>query len=303
MKFVVTGGAGFIGSNIARLLIKKGHNVDIIDNLHTGKKENINEVFDKVNFHQIDTRKKQDLEKIIKNCDGIFHEAALTAVPESFEKPQEYHDVNVIGTKNIFEIAKKEKIRVVYASSSSVYGDVKNIPINENAARKPINPYGQTKLDDEFLVEEYSKTDSSIVGLRYFNVYGIGQTGTYAGVITKFLENIKNKKPFIINGSGNQVRDFIHVKDIAEANLVAMASKGENGFFNIGTGIATSINDLAKLMIELSHHEQGITHGPPLEGDVEISQADMTFTKKSFNWEHEINLTDGLRDLIQSYLS
>ncbi len=303
MKYVVTGGVGFIGSNIVRLLIKKGHNVDIIDNLHTGKKENINEVFDKVNFHQIDTRKKQDLEKIIKNCNGIFHEAALTAVPESFEKPQEYHDVNVIGTKNIFEIAEKERIRVVYASSSSVYGNVKNIPINENAARKPINPYGQTKLDDEFLVEEYSKTDSSIVGLRYFNVYGIGQTGTYAGVITKFLENIKNKKPFIINGSGNQVRDFIHVKDIAEANLVAMASKGKIGFFNIGTGIVTSINDLAKLMIELSHHEQGITHGPPLEGDVEISQADMTFTKKSFNWEHEINLTDGLRDLIQSYLS
>ena len=303
MKYVVTGGAGFIGGNITRLLIKKGHNVDIIDNLHTGKKENIKEIIDQVNFHQIDTRKKEDLEKIIKNCDGIFHEAALTAVPESFEKPQEYHDVNVIGTKNIFEIAKKEKIRVVYASSSSVYGDVKNIPINENADRKPINPYGQTKLDDEFLVEEYSKTDSSIVGLRYFNVYGIGQTGTYAGVITKFLENIKNKKPFIINGSGNQVRDFIHVKDIAEANLVAMTSKGENGFFNIGTGIATSINDLAKLMIELSHHEQGMIHGSPLEGDIEISQADMSFTRKSFNWEHEINLTDGLRDLIQSYLS
>ncbi len=303
MKFVVTGGAGFIGSNIVKLLLKKGHNVDIIDNLHTGKKENISEVIDKVNFYQIDTRKKQDLEKIIKNCDGIFHEAALTAVPESFKKPQEYHDVNVIGTKNIFEIAKKEKIRVVYASSSSVYGDVKNIPINENAARKPINPYGQTKLDDEFLVEEYSKTDSSIVGLRYFNVYGIGQTGTYAGVITKFLENIKNKKPFIINGSGNQVRDFIHVKDVAEANFVAMTSKVENGFFNIGTGIPTSINDLAKLMIELSHHQQGATHGPPLEGDIEISQADMEFTRKSFNWNHEINLTDGLRDLIQSYLS
>ncbi len=122
-------------------------------------------------------------------------------------------------------------------------------------------------------------------------------------MITKFLENIKNQKPFIINGNGNQIRDFIHVKDIAKANLVAMESKIEKGFFNIGTGISTSINDLAKLMIDLSHHEQGITHGPPLEGDVEISQADMTFTKKSFNWEHEINLTDGLRDLIQSYLS
>jgi len=143
----------------------------------------------------------------------------------------------------------------------------------------------------------------SVIGLRYFNVYGIGQTGSYAGVITKFLENIKNQKSFIINGNGNQIRDFIHVKDIAKANLVAMESKIENGFFNIGTEIPTSINDLAKLMIELSQHKHGMTYGPALYGDVEISQADMMFTRKSFNWNHEINLIDGLRDLIQSYLS
>jgi len=303
MKFVVTGGAGFIGSNIVKLLIKKGHNVDIIDNLHTGKKENIKEVIDQVNFYQIDTRNKEDLEKIIKNYDGIFHEAALTAVPESFEKPQEYHDVNVTGTKNIFELAKKEGIRVVYASSSSIYGNAKNIPIKEDAEKKAINPYGQTKVDDEILAEEFSKNNLSVIGLRYFNVYGIGQTGSYAGVITKFLENIKNKKPFIINGNGNQIRDFIHVGDIAKANLVAMESKIDNGFFNVGTEIATSINDLAKLMISLSDHQQETTHGPPLEGDVEISQADMSLTRKSFNWKHEIDLTDGLRDLIQDYLS
>lgn len=303
MKFLVTGGAGFIGSNIVKLLVKSGHNVDILDNFHVGKKENIGEVIDQVNFFEIDTRDRESLEKIIKNYDGIFHEAAVTAVPESFEKPEEYNDVNVIGTKNIFEIAKKEKIRVVYASSSSIYGNAKSIPINENANKKPINPYGQTKLDDEIIAEEFSKEDLSVIGLRYFNVYGIGQTGTYAGVITKFLENIKNQKPFIINGTGNQVRDFIHVKDIAKANLVAMESKIEKGFFNIGTGIPTSINDLAKLMIDLSHHEQGMIHGSSLEGDVEISQADMTFSKKSFNWNHEINLIDGLRDLIQNYLS
>ena len=303
MKFLVTGGAGFIGSNIVKLLVKSGHNVDILDNFHVGKKENIGEAIDQVNFFEIDTRDRESLEKIIKNYDGIFHEAAVTAVPESFEKPEEYNDVNVIGTKNIFEIAKKEKIRVVYASSSSIYGNAKSIPINENANKKPINPYGQTKLDDEIIAEEFSKEDLSVIGLRYFNVYGIGQTGTYAGVITKFLENIKNQKPFIINGTGDQVRDFIHVKDIAKANLVAMESKIEKGFFNIGTGIPTSINDLAKLMIDLSHHEQGMIHGSSLEGDVEISQADMTFSKKSFNWHHEINLIDGLRDLIQSYLS
>ena len=303
MKYVVTGGAGFIGNNIAKLLIKKGQDVDIIDNLHTGRKENLKEIIDKINFYQIDIQNKNDLEKIIKNCDGIFHEAALTAVPESFEKPKEYHDVNVIGTKNIFEIAQKENIRAVYASSSSIYGDVKNTPIKENADRKPINPYGQTKLDDEFLAEKLSKNNVSIIGLRYFNVYGIGQTGSYAGVITKFLENIKNQKSFIVNGNGNQIRDFIHVKDIAQANITAMESKTKNGFFNIGTGIPTSINDLAKLMVELSNHKHEIIHGPQLEGDIEISQADMNFTNKSFNWSHKINLKEGLKDLIKNYLS
>ena len=303
MKYVITGGAGFIGNNIAKLLIKKGHDVDIIDNLHTGRKENLKEIIDKINFYQIDIQKKNDLEKIIKNCDGIFHEAALTAVPESFEKPKEYHNVNVIGTKNVFKIAQKENIRVVYASSSSIYGDVKNAPIKENADRKPINPYGQTKLDDEFLAEKLSKNNVSIIGLRYFNVYGIGQTGSYAGVITKFLENIKNQKSFIVNGNGNQVRDFIHVKDIAQANVAAMESKTKNGFFNIGTEIPTSINNLAKLMVELSNHKHKIIHGPQLEGDIEISQADMNFTNKSFNWSHKINLKEGLRDLIKNYLS
>ena len=303
MKYVITGGAGFIGNNIAKLLIKKGQDVDIIDNLHTGRKENLKEIIDKINFYQIDIQNKNDLEKIIKNYDGVFHEAALTAVPESFEKPKEYHDVNVIGTKNIFEIAQKENIRAVYASSSSIYGDVKNTPIKENADRKPINPYGQTKLDDELLAEKLSKNNVSIIGLRYFNVYGIGQIGSYAGVITKFLENIKNQKSFIVNGNGNQIRDFIHVKDIAQANITAMESKTKNGFFNIGTGIPTSINDLAKLMVELSNHKHEIIHGPQLEGDIEISQADMNFTNKSFNWSHKINLKEGLKDLIKNYLS
>jgi len=303
MKFVVTGGAGFIGSNIVKLLVKKGHQVDVIDNLHIGKKENLNEILDKANFYSIDIRNKNDLEQILKNYDGIFHEAALTAVPESFKKTQEYQDVNVTGTKNIFEIAQKEQIRVVYASSSSIYGNAKNIPIKEDADKKPINPYGQTKLDDEKLAEEYSKNDFSVIGLRYFNVYGIGQTGSYAGVITKFLEKIKNKKPFLIYGDGNQIRDFIHVEDIAKANLVAMESKIKNGFFNIGTGIPTSINDLAKLMIDLSHHEKGIIYESPLEGDVKISQANMELTQKFFNWNHEISLKDGLKDLIHNYLS
>lgn len=301
MKFLVTGGAGFIGSNIVKLVLKKDHSVDIIDNLHVGKKENIEDVLDKVNFFKIDIRDKEGLNKIIKNYDGIFHEAALTSVPESFEKSKEYFDVNVIGTKNIFEIANKEKIRVVYASSSSIYGNTTQIPIKENFERNPINPYGKTKLEDEILVEKFE--DLSVIGLRYFNVYGIGQNISYAGVITKFLEQIKNKKPLIINGNGNQIRDFIHVKDIAKANLAAMESNVKKSFLNVGTGITTSINDLAKIMMDLSNNENEIIHGPELEGDIEKSQADMEFTKKSIDWNYEIELKEGLSELIQNTIN
>ncbi len=298
MKFLVTGGAGFIGSNIVKLVLKKGHSVDILDNLHVGKIENIKDIIDKVNFFQIDIRDKESLDKIIKNYDGIFHEAALTSVPESFKKPKEYHDVNVIGTKNIFEIANREKIRVVYASSSSIYGNTTQIPIKESFERKPINPYGQTKLDDEILAKKFE--DLSVIGLRYFNVYGIGQNISYAGVITKFLEQIKNEKPLTINGNGNQIRDFIQVKDIAKANFAAMESNVKKGFFNVGTGISTSINNLAKMMIELSNSENEIIHVPELEGDIERSQADIEFIKKSINWNHEIKLKEGLTELIQN---
>ena len=140
MKFLVTGGVGFVGNNIVRLLLEAGHSVDIIDNLHSSKIEKIKDIIDKINFFQVDIRDKEKLDKIIKNYNGIFHEAALTAVPESFKKPQEYQDVNVVGTKNIFEIANRENIRVVYASSSSIYGNVTQIPITEEFKRKPINP-------------------------------------------------------------------------------------------------------------------------------------------------------------------
>ena len=297
MKFLVTGGAGFIGNNIVRLLLKSNHDVDIIDNLHTGKIENIRDILNKINFFKIDIRNREELEKIINNYDGIFHEAALTAVPESFEKPDEYNDVNVIGTKNIFEIANSKNIRVVYASSSSVYGDTTEIQIKENSKRGPSNPYGQKKLDDEILAEGLK--DLSVIGLRYFNVYGIGQNVSYAGVITNFLEKIKNGKPLIINGKGNQVRDFIHVNDIAKANLDAMLSNVKKGFFNIGTGIPTSINNLAEIMVKISQNQNEIIHGPELDGDIEISQADVKFTKKSINWNHMINLEEGLFQLIQ----
>ena len=251
MKFVVTGGAGFIGSNIVKQLLKQNHTPIVIDNLCRGKIERISSP--DIEFHKVDIRNVDQLKKILKNSDGIFHQAALTDVQESFTKQEEYNDVNVKGTENIFKIAKEFNLKVVYASSSSVYGNPEKIPIIENSKRDPINPYGKTKLDNEFIAEKYSKDNVSIIGLRYFNVYGKGQTGSYAGVITKFINKLKENKNPIIFGSGIQVRDFIFVEDVALANISAMKSDVNNGFFNIGTGITTSIKQLAKIMIDLSN--------------------------------------------------
>ncbi len=299
MKFGITGGAGFVGSNIAKLLIKQGHEVIIIDNLHTGKKENISTIYDKIKFFNADIRDYKKIEEILNSVDGIFHEAALTIVQESFSKQKEYHDVNVVGTENILKIGKKFNIRVVYASSSSVYGNVKSIPITEEFPCNPINPYGQTKLEDEFLAKKYSEDGLEVIGLRYFNIYGKGQTGTYAGVITKFIQKLEENKSPTIFGDGKQLRDFIFVEDVAEANLAAMESSVKHGFFNIGTGITTSITDLANLMTKLYSLNIHPEYNDPLKGDVKFSQADTHLSFKLLNWKFKINLENGLTKMLK----
>ncbi|AJZ76135.1 NAD-dependent epimerase/dehydratase family protein [Candidatus Nitrosotenuis cloacae] len=293
MKLAITGGAGFIGSHLAKEIIKQDHTLVIIDNLYRGNLQNLVPLKD-YEFQKIDIRDFGDLRDVLKNVDGIFHEAALTDVQESFTKKDEYADVNIRGTENVFKIAKEFELKVVYASSSSVYGNPKKIPITENSERAPINPYGNTKLEDEILAEKYSRDGVSIIGLRYFNVYGRGQTGSYAGVITKFINQLKERKPPIIFGNGSQIRDFIFVEDVARANISAMNSKVSSGFFNIGTGIITSIQQLANTMIELSGLELKPQYEKPLDGDVQESQADTRFAKETLGWEYEIGLKDGL---------
>ena len=299
MKFAVTGCAGFVGSNIVKLLVKENHDVLVIDNMHTGKKENLQEVFDKIEFYELDIRNIPELENKIKDVDGIFHEAALTIVQESFLMEEEYYDVNVKGTENIFKIAEKYRIKVVFASSSSVYGNTEKIPIIENNERNPINPYGKTKLEDEFLAEKYSDKGVSIIGLRYFNIFGKGQTGSYAGVITKFVNQLKEKKSPIIFGNGSQIRDFIFVEDIAQANLSAMLSKINSGFFNIGTGKTTTILQLAKLLIKLYNLEIFPEFSNPLDGDVQKSQANIKKSQELLNWTYKIEIEEGLEKMIK----
>ena len=292
MKYIVTGGAGFIGNNIVRQLLRQNHTPIVIDNLYRGNIENISSL--DVEFHKVDIRDFNQLRDIVKNSDGIFHEAALTDVQESFTRQQEYIDVNVKGTENIFRIAKEFDLKVVYASSSSVYGNPKKIPLVENSERHPINPYGKTKLDDEFIAEKYSKDKVSIIGLRYFNVYGKGQTDSYAGVITKFINRLKQDKSPLIFGAGTQLRDFIFVQDVALANIAAMQSNVKNGFFNIGTGITTSIEQLAKIMIELSGLKLELQYEKALEGDVQYSQADISLTESMLKWKYSVGLREGL---------
>ena len=295
MKFVITGGAGFIGSHIAKHLITKNHKVTIVDNFSRGRLENLSGFEEKIEVYKMDILDFDSLKKIISDSDGIFHQAALTSVPESFLQKEKYHNVNVDGTENIFKLAKEFEKKVVFASSSSVYGNTVLRPIVEDFDKNPINPYGITKLDDEKLAKKYHDLGVSIIGLRYFNVYGIGQTNDYAGVITKFFEQIKLNQSPIVFGDGSHTRDFVSVEDVAQANLLSMQSSTDFSFLNIGTGIPTSVNELAQLMINLSGKKLEIKYDELPQGDVKESLADVSLAKKLIGWNNETSLKDGLK--------
>ncbi len=290
MKYVVTGGAGFIGSHIVKFLVEEKHTVIVIDNLQVGTKKRLESIKEKIDFHQTDILNFNEVEKIVQGADGVFHQAALTSLPESFEKPEEYHNVNVNGTENIFKLSKKYGFKVVYASSSSVYGEVKKIPISEDFEKNPLNPYAETKLQDELLALKYSKLGSKIIGLRYFNVFGKGQTGSYAGVITKFINKVIQKEAPEIFGEGNQIRDFVSVEDVVQANYLAMTNNVSAGFFNIGTGKTYSILEIAEIIINAASLLQKPIFRDALPGDALLSKADIKLAKSILNWEPKLDL-------------
>ena len=298
MRYVVTGGAGFIGSNIVKKLVARGDSVTVIDDLNTGKEENLKSVRSKIIFLK-DTILNMDLlEKETKGIDGVFHQAALASVQDSFSKPEEYHNVNVNGTENILKLAKKNNFKVVYASSSSVYGNPERIPIKEEDSKNPINPYAETKLQKEELAEKYSKLGVSIIGLRYFNVFGKGQSKEYAGVLKLFLERIRDGLPPKINGDGTQFRDFVHVEDVANANIMSMDSNVKHEFFNVGTNTSITILDLAKTIIKFSGLEIKPIFGPALEGDVMRTIANIDLIKDKVGWKPTIFLEKWIEDIV-----
>jgi UDP-glucose 4-epimerase len=298
MKYAVTGGAGFIGSHLVKKLVERGNEVIVIDNLNTGKKQNIEKISKKIYFFEVDIRDFSAMEGILKNIDGVFHEAALASVQDSFRIPDEFFDVNVNGTENIFKIAKKLGIKVVYASSSSVYGNPISIPIKENDDKNPFNPYAKTKLEDDKLAEKYAKNGLKVIGLRYFNVFGPRQSKEYAGVIKLFLERIQQGLSPLINGDGLQVRDFVYVDDVVNANILAMESDIDGEFFNIGTNSTVSVLDLANIIIKFSGLKLKPIHRSAVPGDVKATQADITKAKMMLKWKPTTSLKDWLKSVV-----
>ena len=300
MKYIVTGGAGFIGSYIIKKLVARGDSVTVIDNLNTGKEENLESVRNKIVFLKDSVLNMSLLEKETRNVDGIFHQAALASVQDSFSKRDEYYDVNVKGTENILKLAKKNNFKVVYASSSSVYGNPEQIPIKESDAKNPINPYAETKLKKEELAIKYSEMGVKVIGLRYFNVFGKGQSKEYAGVLKLFLERIRDKLPPKVNGNGTQFRDFVYVEDVVNANILSMDSEISHGFFNVGTNSSITILDLAKIIIKSSGLHIEPVFGPALKGDVQGTIANIDLIKEKIGWKPTVVLEEWIDEIIST---
>ena len=299
-NFLITGGAGFVGSHLAEEIIKRENSVTILDDLNTGKMTNLEKIKEKINFIKGDIRDHVLLKDICRDKDGIFHQAARASVQESFIKPDEYQDVNVKGTENVFTTAKEYGIKVVYASSSSVYGNPIELPIKEDSPSNPINPYAQTKVDKEKLAVKYAENGLKVIGMRYFNIFGERQSKEYAGVVKLFLERIQNKLPPKINGDGLQARDFVFVGDVIKANILAMESNIDHAFFNVGTNTNISVLELANIMIKAANLDIKPIFGPPLEGDVKITIADISLIEKSLDWHPTITIQEWLKQKIST---
>ena len=300
MKYVVTGGAGFIGSYITKKLVERGDTITVIDNMNTGKEKNLESIRDKINFIKGDILDMDLLEGMTKDIDGVFHQAALASVQDSFDEPDKYYNVNVNGTENILKLSKKYGFKVVYASSSSVYGNPIKIPIEESDEKNPINPYAETKLKKEELAIKYSEMGVNVIGLRYFNVFGKGQSKEYAGVLKLFLERIRDKLPPKINGDGTQFRDFVYVEDVVNANIMSMNSDVNHAFFNVGTNTSITILDLAKTIIKSSGLNLEPIFGPALEGDVQKTKANIDLIKEKIGWKPTIVLEEWINEIIST---
>lgn len=296
---VVTGGAGFIGSHIAEEL-SKDNDVIVIDNLYAGKIENIPP---NVKFIQADIRDYKSITELISQADYVFHEAALVSVVESVERPLLTEEINVLGTLNILKALSDGQGKLIFASSAAVYGDNQNLPLKESEKPKPLSPYGITKVSAEYYCKVfYELYGVPTVSLRYFNVFGERQGyNQYAGVISIFINRALKGEPLIIYGDGRQTRDFIYVKDVVKANILAAESSRANGkVFNVARGERTTIVELALKIIDATNSPSSIIFDKPRPGDIKHSQADISEIKK-LGFKLEYSLEEGLLKTIKWY--
>lgn len=296
-KTIVVGGAGFIGSNLTDELVRLGHDVHVVDNLAAGKRENINP---KATFHEIDIRDGEKLGPVFAGADYVFHLAALPRVQFSIEHPRETHDVNVTGMLNMLIAAKEANVkRVIYSASSSAYGDQDVMPLVETMPPNPKSPYGMHKYVGEVQCKVWSEVYGlPTVSLRYFNVYGPRQDpeGAYALVIGKFLKQRKEGKPITITGDGTQTRDFTHVSDVVQANVLAMKSAkvGKGEVINIGAGRNFSVNKLAELI-------GGPVEHIPARLEPHDTLANTARAKDLLGWGPKMTLEDGIAALLKEW--
>jgi UDP-N-acetylglucosamine 4-epimerase len=317
-RILVTGGAGFIGSNLCEALLNKNSVVICLDNFITGKKENISDFLKNKNFKLIvgDIRNIDVCRKATKEIDFVFHQAALGSVPRSIEDPVTTNDININGFLNILQASKENKVkRFVYASSSSVYGDNKSLPKTEENIGKPLSPYAVTKQVNELYARVFSSVyEMEIIGLRYFNVFGKRQDpeGPYAAAIPKFIKLLLKGKSPVIFGNGLQFRDFTFVENVVSANLLAVTTKNKkalNNVFNVACGKKTTLNELYSILTELlSAFKSDIKnispkYSPERKGDIKESLASIVKAKKILSYKPSQDIKKGLKKSIEWYVN
>jgi len=306
-RIVVTGAAGFIGSNLVDKLLELGAIVIAIDNLYNGRIENLENASQNPNFtfYRSDIRDLNFLIDLFRDVEIIYHQAAFTSVPQSVIMPGNCNDVNVNGTVNVLNAARKCDVsKIIYASSSSVFGDTPTLPKREDMPRVPISPYGVAKLACEAYMEAYHNVYGlNTTSLRYFNVFGPRQKDSpYSGVIAIWLGCILRNEDLVIFGDGKNSRDFTYIKDVLEANILATQHDAAGEIINIGANSPITLTELARIMLRLANKETlNITYTNPRPGDIIHSYADISKAKKLLKFEPKYNQEEGLRDYFKWY--
>ena len=302
MHVVITGGAGFIGGHLAIYLKERGYKVTCIDNLSRASKSAIKALEkEKIPLIITDIRETNKLLEIFKGADVVIHTAALISVEESIKDPLLYLDSNATGTASVTKACIDAAVRrLIYLSSAAVYGEPIKLPIDEVHPTNPLSPYGLSKLFGEEIIKTLSRLyPFDYIILRLFNVYGAGQSEEYAGVITKFINRVREKLPPIIFGDGEQTRDFIHVNDVCHAIELAITTKNTNNIYNIGSGTATKIKDLAKLIMNIANINSEPIYSAPKPGDIKHSYANIDKARELLNFISRISLEKALKEFIQ----